>query len=287
MIALLQILLFLPAYATLLIAHRGVHHTYGETLENGCRGYVNQRHSYIENTLPSIREAFRLGADKVEIDLMVSKDGEIFLFHDEELRCHLGLDKRAPETPWETIRKLDPGFGVTFDKGHSYPLRGTGTKIPLLREVLREFPGKGFLLNPKLYSPILAKNLIELLRAVPRSQRKLFFFWGDERTYREVHQTYPEIDTFLEIPRQHQDCMDAYFEGGWYGIFPEVCENRSYSIGEDRWWMLWDWPFPFLTNARKHNVKVNLWLGNRTKNVHVYETWPLESVTVSNIDLQK
>lgn len=287
LLSLLFILYGTSSESALVIAHRGVHHTYGRRLDNGCREYVNQRHRYIENTIPSIAKAFEYGADKVEIDLMVTKDEKVFLFHDEDLRCHLGFNKLAPDSNWDEIKNLDPGYGVTFDGGKTYPLRNSGYKIPLLEEVLEKFPGKSFLLNPKLYSSVLTKNLIQILKKLPESQRRHFWFWGDDKTFREVNQEFPEIQHFLEIPRQHQDCMNAYFASGWYGEFPEICKNREISLGDDRWWMLWDFPFPFLLKAAENNLKVSLWLGNRVRKTAVYDQWPLEAVTISNIDLQE
>lgn len=53
-----------------------------ETLIIGHRGYKGK---YIENTLQSFLKALEAGADGVELDVHLTKDGEVVVFHDFEL----------------------------------------------------------------------------------------------------------------------------------------------------------------------------------------------------------
>lgn len=283
----LPLLIFNPVFAVTLIAHRGVHHTYGPKMDNGCRSYLNQRHPFVENTLESIQRAFELGADKVEIDLMVTKDEKVFLFHDENLKCHLGVDKNSLETSWSEVSSSDPGFGITFDEGKTYPLRSKGFKIPLLGEVFAHFPHKAFLLNPKIYSPVITREVIRNLKKIPAQQREKFWVWGNRKTFEEINAYFPEVSNFVETPDQYKQCLDDYFSAGWYGEFPASCRNRHISLGADQWWKIWDFPFPFLLKAQENKLKVSLWLGNRTTDTSVYENLPLEGIILSNIDLHK
>ena len=73
----------------LIAAHRGVHQTYSrEHLEpHTCTAerIFEPTHRYLENTLPSMAAAFRLGADVVEIDV-----------HATRVRLHGG---RPPDPP--------------------------------------------------------------------------------------------------------------------------------------------------------------------------------------------
>jgi glycerophosphoryl diester phosphodiesterase len=63
------------------------------------------RHSYLENTIASIGEAFELGADVVELDIHPTTDGQFAIFHDWTLElphkrqwCHShALDGRVEE----------------------------------------------------------------------------------------------------------------------------------------------------------------------------------------------
>ena len=62
-----------------------------------------------ENTSASFAAGLRLGADAVECDVHLSKDGKLVVMHDETLdRCTSGKGF-IKDAPWSRIRKLDAG----------------------------------------------------------------------------------------------------------------------------------------------------------------------------------
>ncbi len=71
-----------------------------------------------ENTLPSIRSAFARGADAVEIDVRLTRDGEAVLLHDDTLQRLWGHDVRLDAVTAPQLQEL------------------TGGGIPTLREAL-------------------------------------------------------------------------------------------------------------------------------------------------------
>jgi glycerophosphoryl diester phosphodiesterase len=81
-----------------------------------------------ENTLAAFRRALELGADVLELDLQVTRDGEVVVFHDETL--DRTTDGRGPvrDRTLEELRRLDAG-----GKFHA---RFAGERIPTLRDVL-------------------------------------------------------------------------------------------------------------------------------------------------------
>ncbi len=83
-----------------------------------------------ENTLRSIRRAFEVGADAVEVDARVSKDGHVVIIHDKTVDRTTNGTGLVSELFFEEIRALDAG---------------KGEKIPALQEVLKEIRGKGCL----------------------------------------------------------------------------------------------------------------------------------------------
>ncbi|MFE5772157.1 glycerophosphodiester phosphodiesterase [Streptomyces sp. NPDC056485] len=62
-----------------------------------------------ENTLPSIRSAFARGADAVEIDVRLTRDGQPVLLHDETLQRLWGHDVRLDAVTAAQLRELTRG----------------------------------------------------------------------------------------------------------------------------------------------------------------------------------
>src|SRR5215469_9604115 len=87
-----------------------------------------------ENTLPAFKEAIRVGADFIEVDVQTTKDGKLVLSHDITVdRCTNGVG-RISDMTFEQVETLDAGVkrGADF----------AGVKIPTFAEVLDLARGK-------------------------------------------------------------------------------------------------------------------------------------------------
>jgi len=85
-----------------------------------------------ENSLPSLREAARLGAHMIEFDLRIAKDGELVVFHDQNVqRMTQGRGDVAELTveQLKQFRLLCPRTGLPTEEC-----------IPLLSEALEILP---------------------------------------------------------------------------------------------------------------------------------------------------
>ncbi|MDE5977867.1 MAG: glycerophosphoryl diester phosphodiesterase membrane domain-containing protein [Turicibacter sp.] len=87
-----------------------------------------------ENTLAALDYAILMGAQIAEIDVQLTKDGEIILMHDANLKRTTGFDQRVSESTYSTIQSLEAGshFSEAF----------TGEPIPTLEEVLQQSKGQ-------------------------------------------------------------------------------------------------------------------------------------------------
>jgi len=84
-----------------------------------------------ENTFASFEKARELGARSIEFDVMMSADGELFVFHDANLKRTSNGCGEFGDSSSEYIASLDAGswFSQQF----------RGEKIPTLKETLRWF----------------------------------------------------------------------------------------------------------------------------------------------------
>lgn len=109
-----------------------------------------------ENTVPAFHLAWQQGADGIEGDFYLTKDGEIVCIHDATTGRTAGQALRVTDTTLPELRRLDVGSW----KGDSW--RGTG--IPTIHEVLEIVPeGKRIFIEIKH----------EGLEIIPMLKRKL------------------------------------------------------------------------------------------------------------------
>ena len=87
-----------------------------------------------ENTMAAIEMAVEEMADFAEVDVQESRDGELVLCHDRNLKRVAGTDRRVEDLTLEELLKLD--VGSSFSAAYA------GEKIPLLSEVMEYAKGK-------------------------------------------------------------------------------------------------------------------------------------------------
>ncbi len=78
-----------------------------------------------ENTVAGIASAIAAGSEIVEIDVRITRDGEVIVLHDSTLERLWGVSAAVSERDWSEISRLGDGEN----------------KIPLLRDVLELFVG--------------------------------------------------------------------------------------------------------------------------------------------------
>ncbi len=138
-----------------------------------------------ENTLPAFERALAQGAMAIETDLRLTRDGEVVVFHDEDLdRTTDGHGPLAQRTLAE-LKRLDAGYRFTPDGGHSFPHRGAGFRIPTLREVFCALPGAFFNIEIKADDARLIESTLDLVGE--RTERTLLAA-AEEATMRHLRE---------------------------------------------------------------------------------------------------
>lgn len=116
-----------------------------------------------ENTLPAFAHAIELGAHVLEMDVHLSRDGELVVIHDEGVgRVTDGAGAVASLTVSE-LKQLDAGYTFCPDS-NTYPWRDQGVRIPTLSEVMQEFPDVPKVIEIKPNQPAVAKALAHFLK---------------------------------------------------------------------------------------------------------------------------
>ncbi len=127
---------------------------------------------YPENTLLAFRFAVRSHhTDMLEIDVQLSTDGEVVVFHDEHLDRCTNLQGPLSCQPWWKLREVDAGFHFSQDGGQTYPFRGQGLRIPRLIDVLETFPETPLNIELKGRDPALILAVSHIIRDAGATKR--------------------------------------------------------------------------------------------------------------------
>jgi glycerophosphoryl diester phosphodiesterase len=126
-----------------------------------------------ENTLEAFRLAVEAGAGGLELDVHMTRDGEIVVIHDETVdRTTDGSGAVAGMTLGE-LRNLDAGYRFSPDGGSTYPYRGRGFRIPTLAEVYEELPGVCVNIDIKEPQPGAENAVLQVIREANTGERSL------------------------------------------------------------------------------------------------------------------
>lgn len=94
---------------------------------------------YPENTMIAYKEAYEAGMDGIELDVHMTKDGELVLIHDYILDRTTEGEGFIKDFKYKEIKNLSAGR--IFNEGF------TSERIPILKEVLEFFKNKDFEIN--------------------------------------------------------------------------------------------------------------------------------------------
>ncbi|HPT84038.1 MAG TPA: glycerophosphodiester phosphodiesterase [Limnochordia bacterium] len=122
-----------------------------------------------ENTMAAFELALAAGADGIELDVHLTKDGEIVVIHDETVDRTTDGTGRISSYTLEDLKKLDAGswYGPEF----------AGETVPTLRQVLDLLKGKDVLLNIEIKTGLgfepMNEKLVALLDKYDRWERTI------------------------------------------------------------------------------------------------------------------
>ena len=106
-----------------------------------------------ENTLEAFKEAVRLGVDGIELDVHLTKDGELAIIHDETVDRTTNGTGYVRDMTMAELKKLDAGSWFSEEFYQSV--------IPTLAEVLSLLKDTDIKLNVEIKSDIIPYEGIE------------------------------------------------------------------------------------------------------------------------------
>lgn len=219
------------------------------------RGYV---YKGVENSIEALEGAAEVGANYVELDILLTKDNKFVVMHDYNLKRLAGVNKRVQDMNYDEV------VGLPIKQG-DYT-----SKIPSLEE----FVNKAKALNMNLVIELKPhgsepSNYVDILiEEIKKLKLENYKFMSlNSKVMEELETKAPNLETGYVIPLQfgnfHQSNVDFF-----------VIEDFSY---RDR----------LVEQARKQNKKVFVWTINDPALITRYLQSPADGIITDEPELVK
>jgi len=189
-------------------------HPFFDVLRPVVIGHRGAAGTHPENTLASFAAALELGAQILESDVHVTRDGVPVLLHDPRVDRVTEAQGLASDLTWDELCALDAGYRFEDATG-GHPARGRGHRIPSLEQAFECFPEARFNLEIKSDRGAAIQTTLDLVERFDRSDRTLLAA-GEDDLMRELraalakHPAEPAMGASLaEIVAAVKSALDA------------------------------------------------------------------------------
>jgi len=134
-----------------------------------------------ENTLATFRHCVRLGAEMIELDVQLTKDGEVVVAHDQCLLRTTGINQNIMDINFIDLPLIKQIVPIDFDPQTQYSnpdATDEDRRIPKLSDVLQEFPNTQINIDIKTHNHELITKVNELIHTHHHYSRCV---WGNFR----------------------------------------------------------------------------------------------------------
>ena len=145
-----------------------------------------------ENTIAAFDNGLALGADGIELDVRLSRDGRVVVHHDRTLDRTTNLRGPIADTIADDLARADAG--CRFQRNGSFPFRGRGFGVPLLSDVLGRYRDTRIVVELKVNHPELARAVVDVVRRADAVDRVCLGSFG-LRVLRAARDIEPAIAT--------------------------------------------------------------------------------------------
>ncbi len=155
-----------------------------------------------ENTMPAFEKAAQMGADGIELDVQLTRDGEIVICHDER------IDRTSDGSGWVKDYTLVEIKKFSFSKPHP---EYSFVPIPTLKEFFAFLQGNRLVVNIELktgviYYANLEEKTVNLARQMGVEQRIIYSSFN-HYSLQKLKQIDPEVrigllcgENFIDVP---------------------------------------------------------------------------------------
>jgi glycerophosphoryl diester phosphodiesterase len=199
-----------------------------------------------ENTLASMKLAWEYGADGIELDLWLSADGKLIVFHDADTKRFEKTPRKICSLTLDEARKIDVGSWKSA--------QFRGEPIPTLDSILATIPkGKRAVLEIKC-GPEIVPELSRVIRESGRAPEELCIISFDFDSLAVSKKALRKIEHFF---------LSDYKQDVKAGAFPKLKPllARTKAAGFDGLNLQFKWPITkeFVSEVNSAGLKLYVW----------------------------
>ena len=191
-----------------------------------------------ENTMPAFRKAVEMGADGIELDVQLTKDGEIVICHDER------IDRTSRGKGWLKDFTLSELKQIDFGKPH---VEYGFVEIPTLKEFLEFAKPLDIKVNIELKTGVIYYDGLEekTARMVKdfNIEERVIYSSFNHYSLKKLKHIFPDVqigllmgDNYVDVPK------DVEFFGACAVHPPEFVMTKDY-----------------VEKCHSHHIKVHTW----------------------------
>lgn len=200
-----------------------------------------------ENTLEAFQKAIDMGADGVELDIQLSKDGEIVVIHDEQ------IGRVSDGTGWVKDYTLEELRTYNFNKTHPEYSR---VLIPTLEEVYRLLEPTGMTVNVELKTGVvfyddIERKALELANRMNMKEKVIYSSFN--------HYTVMKIKELDPMARS-----GFLFCDGWMGVPEYAALHKVDALHPALYNVQYE---GFIEECRGRGIELNVWTVNEEKHM--------------------
>lgn len=219
---------------------------------------------YPENTMLAFKKAVEEGADGIEFDIQLSKDGEIVIIHDETLDRTTNSTGLVKDYTVKELTKLNASYNEQKDHGFN--------PIPTLREYLEYIQDKEIISNIELKNSIidydnLEEKVLDLIFEFKLEDRVLISSFNHE--------------SIMKVKEINKNIRCGVLTGSWLinpGKYTKSLGVEAYhpsAYGLDK---------KIITELHNNGVEVNVWIDHMDFSLEKLIDLKVDGIITDHVD---
>ena len=234
------------------------------------------------DTLYAFEKAVEIGADVLEMDAHITRDGAIVLMHDEEVDRTTDGTGLIENLTLDELKQLDAAYQWSNDGSKTFPYRGQDIQVPTLEELFQKFPQMHYVIEIKLTQNPIDQPLCDLIRRYDMHEKVMVASFHDEamQNFREIC---PEIATSASRTEVRNFVLlgkvflSGFIAPKYQSIQPPYDPKESLNI-----------PIMtrrFIREAHAKNIRVEPWTVDDPALMKQYIEWGVDGIMTDRPDL--